>query len=92
MRRLRYEMQHAARHGRVYHLWFHPEDVGADTDRNYSFLEKVFEGFADLREEGAMESLNMQEFFHRFEESTRQGGRALSACLGPEVVREDTVP
>ena len=67
MRRLRYEMQHAARHGRVYHLWFHPEDIGADADRNYSFLEKVFEGFADLREEGAMESLNMQEFFHRFE-------------------------
>lgn len=67
MRRMREEMSYAARHGRIYHLWFHPEDVGLDMERNLSFVRRVLDLFAGMREKGAIESLNMNEFVQRFE-------------------------
>ncbi len=61
LRRFRQEMMYAARHGRVYHLWLHPEDIGGRTDRSLDFLRRVFDIFAKARQEGQMESLNMRE-------------------------------
>ena len=65
LRRIRGEMKHAARHRRIYHLWLHPEDLGADFEKNMSFLRKILDEFARARDRGEMESLNMRETFQR---------------------------
>jgi hypothetical protein len=55
LRRICSEMSEAAREGRIYHLWWHPHNFGADLRENLSFLDAV------LRHRGplAMESLTM---------------------------------
>jgi len=79
IRRIQQEMTYAARHGRVYHLWLHPEDVGPDLERNVLFLKKVLDGFAGMRDRGEIESLNMKEFYHRISVNQEpKGSRA--AC------------
>lgn len=67
LRRIRNEMMCAARHGRIYHLWMHPEDLGVRTDRFLAFLRRIFEIFAAARRRGEMESLNMRETVERVE-------------------------
>jgi hypothetical protein len=54
-------MSHAAQHGLVYHLWWHPENFGADTDENLAFLRKVLRHYRGLAECGRMRSLGMAE-------------------------------
>jgi hypothetical protein len=54
-------MTHAAKHGRLYHLWWHPHNFGADIAENLSFLRVVLEHFAVLRENYKMSSMNMRE-------------------------------
>jgi peptidoglycan/xylan/chitin deacetylase (PgdA/CDA1 family) len=65
MRRIRRGLTHAARHGLVYHLWWHPENFGADTDKNLSFLAGVLDHFDQLRDRHGMESLSMREMSAR---------------------------
>jgi peptidoglycan/xylan/chitin deacetylase (PgdA/CDA1 family) len=65
LERIRSEMAYAARYGRMYHLWLHPEDLGTDVDKNLHFLRKTLDHFANARDRGEMESLNMREVFHR---------------------------
>lgn len=59
-------MRYSARHGRVYHLWWHPENFGTHTRKNIAFLEKVLREYAALRDEYGMESLNMGEIATRW--------------------------
>ena len=82
IRRIRGEMTYAARHGRVYHLWLHPEDVGPGLERNILFLKKVFDDFAGLRMRGEIESLNMKEFYHRVSTEEEANG---SSAVCPSV-------
>src|SRR5579872_925306 len=70
LRRIENEMSNAARQGRLYHLWFHPEDIGVNLGRSLAFLRRVFECFARIREKGEIESLNMREAAQRFTEET----------------------
>jgi hypothetical protein len=64
--RISREMAQAAKRGRMYHLWFHPEDVGENIDSNLALLRKLFDEFARLRDGEQMQSLNMREVFYRF--------------------------
>lgn len=61
LRRIRKEMEHAARHGEVYHLWWHPHNMGADIDKNMAFVENIFATFAQCREQYGMRSMTMHE-------------------------------
>lgn len=61
LRRIECELEHAARNGRLYHLWWHPHDFGAHPDENIAFLRRVLEQFARLKETDGMESLSMRE-------------------------------
>lgn len=61
LRRIRRAMQHAARHGEVFHLWWHPHNFGIHTDQNMRFLERVLDEFEHLRRSDGMRSLNMGE-------------------------------
>ncbi|RUM63924.1 MAG: hypothetical protein DSZ05_08040 [Sulfurospirillum sp.] len=61
LRRIQKSMTHAARRGEIYHLWWHPHNFGADTDRNIAFLEKIVKHFSRLHEHYGMKSLHMGE-------------------------------
>ena len=61
LRRIKGEMRYAARHGLVYHLWWHPHNLGARTEENLAQLEAIFRYYLELKETYGMKSLNMGE-------------------------------
>ena len=61
LRRIKQEMRHAAKYGLVYHLWWHPHNMGARTDENLAQLEEIFRYYTELKETYGMQSLNMGE-------------------------------
>ncbi|MDP2999828.1 MAG: polysaccharide deacetylase family protein [Bryobacterales bacterium] len=71
-------LEYAARKRRIYHLWFHPEELAMDQDRNLAALETVLAHFAMLRERGEMESVHMGEL------AARLVAREPAAELEPE--------
>ena len=50
-----------AMRGEIFHLWWHPEDFGRNSERNLQFLRRVLAGFESLRREFGMLSLSMRE-------------------------------
>ena len=61
LRRIKQEMRYAAKHGLVYHLWWHPHNMGVRTDENLAQLEEIFRYYTELKEIYGMQSLNMGE-------------------------------
>lgn len=61
LRRILCDITYAARKGLVYHLWWHPHNFGVHTDKNISFLRRIIEHYARLREDHGMQSLGMRE-------------------------------
>ncbi len=74
IRRIRREMLYAARRHRIYHLWFHPEDIGANPERGLALLRKVFDTYIVARERGAIESLTMNELYQKLTARKRSVG------------------
>jgi peptidoglycan/xylan/chitin deacetylase (PgdA/CDA1 family) len=67
LRRVAGEMTTAARRGEVYHLWWHPENFGTDTEANLAGLRHLLDHFRRLQARWGMESLNMGEMAARAE-------------------------
>lgn len=65
LRRITRAMTHAARHGEVFHLWWHPHNFGRDLERNMAFLHRILGHFDRLRTEHGMEGLTMDELAQR---------------------------
>jgi len=61
LRRIEHDLNHAANHGLLYHLWWHPENFGKDTEENLAFLRRVLQHYRRLSERGSMQSLAMGE-------------------------------
>lgn len=61
VRRIVTAMEGAARSGRIFHLWWHPHNFGADPAANLANLRQVLESFRRLEGEGLMGSLTMAE-------------------------------
>ena len=59
--RITADLEHAARHGLTYHLWWHPHDFGAHLAENLALLRHLLRRFIFLRETYGMESLTMAE-------------------------------
>lgn len=59
--RIKGQMRHAARKGLVFHLWWHPHNVGVRQDLHMKQLESIFRYYAKLRKKYGMRSLNMEE-------------------------------
>ncbi len=59
--RIRSGMTYAARRGRMFHLWMHPEELAEYPRESLNMLEKILAHFQDLRAGYAMHSLNMGE-------------------------------
>ncbi len=61
LRRIKGEMRYAAKHGLVYHLWWHPHNMGLRTEEYLAQLEEIFRYYLELKETYGMQSLNMGE-------------------------------
>lgn len=61
MRRLKGQMRRAAKRGETYHLWWHPHNLGVETQAHMAQLEEIFRYYGELKEKYGMRSLNMRE-------------------------------
>ena len=61
IRRITRSLERAARHGRIYHLWWHPHNFGVHLEENLGVLRRILDTFAHLRERERMLSLSMAE-------------------------------
>jgi hypothetical protein len=59
--RLRSGMRHAARHGRIFHLWWHPHNFSENRVENFAVLERFLDEFDHLASVEGMQSLNMAD-------------------------------
>ncbi len=66
IRRIKNEMLYAAKHGEMYHLWWHPHNFGADLEKNLANLEEILTHYERLHKTLGMQSLSMSDFFHAF--------------------------
>ncbi len=74
LRRLRQDLELAARHNRVLHLWWHPHNFGLHTEANLASLEKVLGYFKMMRDQFGMQSLHMAELSERHRAWQATGG------------------
>lgn len=68
LRRILSELTYAAKEGLIYHLLWHPHhphNFGVNLEKDMSFLKKILNHYAKLRERYGMESLNMGELSYR---------------------------
>jgi peptidoglycan/xylan/chitin deacetylase (PgdA/CDA1 family) len=61
MRRIKNAMTNAAKHGEVFHLWWHPHNFGIHQEENFKNLVEILEHFKKLQGKYGMESLSMKE-------------------------------
>ena len=61
LRRIKKAMKFAAINKKVFHLWWHPHNFGANTNENISFLADILKYHTSLNERYGIESLNMSE-------------------------------
>ncbi len=64
--RITREMTHAAKTNRLYHLWWHPHNFGANLEKNLANLEHVLQHYEKLRDKFQFESRNMEEICDTF--------------------------
>ena len=69
LQRIKKAMSYAAKHGTIFHLWWHPHNFGIDTAENIAFLRSVLEHYKVLKEKHSMRSLNMHEIADLIEKS-----------------------
>lgn len=55
-------MTYAAKHGEMYHLWWHPHNFGANMNENFHFLEEVLQTYKTLHLQYGMVSMTMKEY------------------------------
>lgn len=54
-------LTYAAKHGQIYHLWWHPHNFGVHLPENLSFLEKILQHYQNLHNIYGMKSMSMEE-------------------------------
>lgn len=65
LKRITDGMDHAAHHGRIYHLWWHPHNFGANLEQNMAFLERILQHYEQLHNTLGMRSMTMNEVARR---------------------------
>lgn len=68
LRRIKSQMTYAAKNGKIFHLWFHPHDIGLDIDMNFKYLEIIINHYQYLNKKFNMESVNFAEIKERVDE------------------------
>jgi peptidoglycan/xylan/chitin deacetylase (PgdA/CDA1 family) len=71
-------IESAARSGRLFHLWFHPEDFGRHIDENLRNMRLILEAFEENRRAYGLQSLSMCRVAETVQQTTVMQARA---CL-----------
>ena len=74
LRRIKTQMRHAAKKGLTFHLWWHPHNIGVQTEEHLAQLEELFAYYQTLKAQYGMESLNMREAAEKLEQEGRSHG------------------
>ena len=61
LRRIKRAMHDAATSNRLFHLWWHPHNFGADVKHNLTFLRKILVYYERLNQRYGMHTYNMGE-------------------------------
>ena len=61
LHRIKMQMLYAAKHDLCFHLWWHPHNIGTDTEYHLQQLNEIFSYYDKLRKAYGMRSLNMGE-------------------------------
>ncbi len=61
IRRIKKQMLHAAKNNLTFHLWWHPHNIGVNTEIHLAQLNEIFEYYQYLNKKYGMQSLNMTE-------------------------------
>ena len=59
--RLRSGLRSAARHGRIFHLWWHPHNFSQYRSENFAVLEQILDEFDQLAASDGMRSFTMSD-------------------------------
>lgn len=59
--RIKGQMLYAAKHGLVYHLYWHPHNLGGNGEKSLSAQRKLFAYYKELNQKYGFESINMEE-------------------------------
>tara|TARA_B100000809_G_C15110524_1_gene520423 strand:+ start:118 stop:1122 length:1005 start_codon:yes stop_codon:yes gene_type:complete len=66
LRRIKKAMTYAAKHNKVYHLWWHPHNFGANINENFKNLETIFKTYKTLNKTHAFQSETMTGLTKKF--------------------------
>lgn len=61
IKRIKGQMKKAAKKGRIFHLWWHPHNIGINTEKNLKNIKEILDYFDELKNKYGMESKNMLE-------------------------------
>jgi hypothetical protein len=75
-RRISSAMETAARHRKLFHLWWHPHNFGVDLHKNLMFLRGVLDCFRRLQDRYGMRSLTMGALAEEVLHARRPSGAA----------------
>ena len=67
IRRIKEAMTYAAKNNEIYHLWWHPHNLGKNVYRNFKALEEILQHYEFLNHQYQFESKNMQELVDKLE-------------------------
>lgn len=61
LNRIKKSMKHATLKRRVYHLYWHPHNVGINQEKNIMLIEKILQYYLELKQKHQMRNLSMEE-------------------------------
>jgi len=61
IRRIKKQLDYAAKNGKIFHLWFHPHDIGINREINFRMLEEILNHYKKLNRKYGIQSMNMKE-------------------------------
>ncbi|MCR9263395.1 MAG: polysaccharide deacetylase family protein [Flavobacteriaceae bacterium] len=71
IRRIKKSMKHAAKHNKVFHLWWHPHNFGSNMDQNFKNLEKILTMYQALNKKYGFMSHSMESLVEKLEKDGR---------------------
>lgn len=67
--RIKHEIIKAAKNRQMYHLWWHPHNMGADMEKNFKMLEDILKCYKECSDKYQMKSYTMSEMAQYIKEN-----------------------
>lgn len=72
-RRIKKQMEYAAKHNEIFHLWWHPHNFGKNIEENMLFLEEILKFYKKLNIEYDFRSSTMAEVVEYYITKNKKG-------------------